>query len=166
MCADPRSPVAKALGHRSRHELVLTTTFDTKARRHKGQKQEKPTTIAWVIGNGSPFGCLCFSLQFAFVSICASMEARREDARRGFRPWLRSFRAAGRLRVDENTEKSPHLRGIALTKVPRRMRAGAFAPGYEGCARRALLPSPLELCITHIANGAQTGCYPQRYLLE
>ena len=53
-------------------------------------------------------------------------------------------RAAGRLRVGENTEKSPHLRGIALTKVPRRMRAGAFAPGYEGFARRAFLPSPLE----------------------
>ena len=65
----PRSPAAKALGLRSRHDLVLTTTFDTKARRHKGQKQEKPTTIAWVIGRGSPFDCLCFSLQFAFVSL-------------------------------------------------------------------------------------------------
>ena len=93
--------VRRVDARRSRHDLVLTTTFDTKARRHKGQKQEKPTTIAWVIGRGSPFDCLCFSLQFAFVPSCqkvrAKMRSCRVDARRGFRPWLRRGLCAARF---------------------------------------------------------------------
>ena len=74
--------------------------FDTKARRHKGQKQEKPTTIAWVIGRGSPFDCLCFSLQFAFVPLCLRVKRCVRGGKVARRREYGEISASTRDRVD------------------------------------------------------------------
>ena len=46
-------------------------------------------------------------------------EGTASNARRGFRPWLRGVRAAGRLRVDENAETiSASTTGRSAHTVP------------------------------------------------
>ena len=52
-----------------------------------------------------------------------------------FAPGYERVRAAGRLRVDENTEKSPHLRGIALIEARRVDARRGFRPWLRMCAR-------------------------------